>query len=241
MESEADDVRARSADRVYEEVRMMAMTYAFRPGERINEAALARRLEVSRTPLREALNRLAAEGFLTSAQNRGFVGRLLDATEIHQLYEFRCELEQVIARLACARATEAEIADLARMVAQSRHRPDERPQLQDLRDDEAFHVAIARTTRNAEFVRALESVNARIHFVRWIDMRIRAPAIEGHGAFVELLAARDADGCAEHMRRMIRRRYDEIVDVIRTGIADIYVGAPSDLSNDPVARPRRNA
>jgi hypothetical protein len=47
-------------DRVYEEVKLMAMTYRFRPGERINEVLLAEQLQVSRTPLREALNRLSS-------------------------------------------------------------------------------------------------------------------------------------------------------------------------------------
>jgi uncharacterized protein (TIGR02421 family) len=98
----------------------MAMTYQFKPGERINEVALARRLEVSRTPLREALNRLAAEGFLTMVPNRGFVGRMLDATEIYQLYEFRCEIEETIIRLACERATEEELLDLEHFVELSR-------------------------------------------------------------------------------------------------------------------------
>src|SRR5690606_8809543 len=84
---------ARSADRVYEQIKSMAITYRFRPGERINEVDLARQLNVSRTPLREALNRLATEGFLTTAPNRGFFGRPLDTKAVFDLYEFRRCLE----------------------------------------------------------------------------------------------------------------------------------------------------
>ena len=63
----------------------MAITYCLRPGERINEVELARALNVSRTPLREALNRLVMEGFLTSRLNKGFFARSLDANEVFQL------------------------------------------------------------------------------------------------------------------------------------------------------------
>ena len=66
---------SRSADSVYERVKSMAITYSIRPGERINEVELARRLNVSRTPLREALNRLVTEGFLTAQLNKGFLDR----------------------------------------------------------------------------------------------------------------------------------------------------------------------
>lgn len=85
---------ANSTNRVYGQIKLMAMTYQFRPGERINEVHLATRLNVSRTPVREALNRLSSEGFLSTLPNRGFFGRLLDVKEIYNLYESRCLLEQ---------------------------------------------------------------------------------------------------------------------------------------------------
>src|SRR5665213_3641148 len=87
------DRPARSTDRVYEQIKLMAMTYAFLPGDHINEVDLARQLNVSRTPVREALNRLSSEGFTSMLPNRGFFGRLLDPTEIFNLFEYRCALE----------------------------------------------------------------------------------------------------------------------------------------------------
>ena len=58
---------ADSAAQIYERLKSMAMTFAIRPGERVNEVELSKALNVSRTPLREALNRLMVEGFLTRA------------------------------------------------------------------------------------------------------------------------------------------------------------------------------
>jgi len=83
---------------LYGAVKAMAVRFDFKPGERINEVELARRLNVSRTPLREVLNQLMVEGFLTRSVNRGFIARLLDAKQIHSLYEYRAVLEAGIVR-----------------------------------------------------------------------------------------------------------------------------------------------
>ena len=77
----------RSADRLHERLKAMVAAYHLRPGERINEVELARRFGVSRTPLREALNRLASEGFLLATANRGYHVRPLDAAQVLRLYE----------------------------------------------------------------------------------------------------------------------------------------------------------
>ncbi|MGZ8229803.1 MAG: GntR family transcriptional regulator, partial [Burkholderiales bacterium] len=91
---------ADSAAQIYEHVKTMAMTFEIRPGERVNEVEIARSLNVSRTPLREALNRLLMEGFLTRAPNRGFIGRPLDAKQVFDLYELRRALEGSIVAIA---------------------------------------------------------------------------------------------------------------------------------------------
>ena len=218
----------RSADRVYDQLKLMAVTYQFRPGERINEVDLSRQLSISRTPVREALNRLAAEGFLTSVTNRGFFGRKLDAKEILDLYEHRCLLEQAIVRLACERASDDELEELVRFVEGSQADPAQQP-LEVLRDDEEFHLRIARLTRNAELVRSLSAINSRIHFVRWIDLRTRARSKDAHLRLAHLLRQRDQERAAEQVGGMIRRRYEQIVEVIRAGIAEIYLAPETEL------------
>jgi DNA-binding GntR family transcriptional regulator len=69
-------------ERIHRELRGMAVSYQFLPGERLNEAILAKDLGVSRTPLREALNRLTAEGFFTFSANQGFFRKPLEVKEI---------------------------------------------------------------------------------------------------------------------------------------------------------------
>src|ERR1700752_1900901 len=86
-------------DRVYEHLKAMAVSYEFKPGERLTEGELARHLGLSRTPLREALNRLNTEGFLRFTPGKGFFCRELDAHEIFDLYELRKSIEVASVRL----------------------------------------------------------------------------------------------------------------------------------------------
>jgi DNA-binding GntR family transcriptional regulator len=214
----------RSADRVHEQVKAMAVTFHLRPSERINEVELARQLGVSRTPLREALNRLAAEGFLIATANRGYTVRPLDPRRVLTLYEYRALLETGALRLACERASDEALADLAAFAARSRDEPDDDAQaLRLLSLDEQFHESLARLSDNEEILRSLRSLNERVRFIRWIDMRNRRGTTQDeHLRIVAHLRRRDADAAAALMQTHIARRLDQISEMIRAGFAEIY-------------------
>src|SRR5690606_31139082 len=86
---------ADSVNRVYAAIRRMAVNFEFRPEQRINEVELAAALNVSRTPVREALNRLVIEGLITLVPNKGFYCRPFDAEQIMSLFEVRTALERL--------------------------------------------------------------------------------------------------------------------------------------------------
>jgi DNA-binding GntR family transcriptional regulator len=222
--STRSDGAASSVDRVYDRVKSMAMTYQIRPGDRVNEVYFCRKLNVSRTPLREALNRLVTEGFLRVSPNRGFFARPLDAKEVFDLYELRSVLETSAIRLACERAQELEIAGLEKFVVSSRDEPDDQRAMKLLRLDEMFHERIAELSRNQEILRSLKTINGKIHFVRWIDMQGRRNVTQGeHLKIVQALKKRNAKLAGELMTAHISRRLDQIVEVIKTGFAEIYM------------------
>ncbi|MCW5752121.1 MAG: GntR family transcriptional regulator [Alphaproteobacteria bacterium] len=214
------------ADWAYEQLKAMAVTYQLRPGERLAELEIAKRLNVSRTPIREAMNRLVSEGFLVLGPNRSFQCRPLDAKEIFDLYEVRRSLEAASARLAVERASDEELEDLALFLKGSRSAPADTSVMELVRLDEEFHERIARLSRNAEYLRILQNINARIRFCRWIDMENdrRSNTQSEHASVLAALQARDADRCAEVMNSHIARRLDQIVEVIREGFARIYMG-----------------
>jgi DNA-binding GntR family transcriptional regulator len=82
-----------AAERVYEQVKAMAISFELPPGGRVNELAIAKKMGVSRTPLREALNRLTGDGFLTLSPKQGFFRKPLSVREISDLYELREQIE----------------------------------------------------------------------------------------------------------------------------------------------------
>jgi DNA-binding GntR family transcriptional regulator len=215
-----------SAARAYDKVRQMAIEFKLRPGERINEKELAKSLNVSRTPLRAALNRLASEGFLRSVFNRGFYCRSLEIQEVFDLYELRCETEISALRLACQRATDDQIAEFERLVETRFSKFEGMKTVDIVRVDEEFHEGLAGLSGNAEIVHLIQSINARIRFVRWVDMERRVAGFDNdHNEVVAALRARDAATGEKILRRHISRRVDQIVDVIKAGVAHIYVGA----------------
>jgi len=224
----------RSVDRVYEVVKSMAITYSIRPGERINEVDLAKQLNVSRTPLREALNRLVTEGFLTTRFNKGFFARRLDPNEVFNLYEFRSVAEAGATAIACERATDDELRAIEHFVLASKDTKADVLATNLLKLDEQFHERLASATHNDEFVRTIQGINARVHFVRWIDMQNRRVHTQDeHLQIVRALQKRDCDRAVRLMRQHISRRLDQIVDVIRTGYAEIYMrdGSPDRLAS----------
>ncbi len=216
---------ADSAEQIYERVKSMAMTFEIRPGERVNEVEIAKSLNVSRTPLREALNRLMVEGFLTREPNRGFIGRPLDAKQVFDLYELRRALETSIVAIACERASDEDLAGLERFVKASKDRPEDANAASLLALDEQFHERVAALTRNGEMVRALKSINARIHYFRWINMKNgrRRHTQQEHLKIVRAMKARDARAAQELVQGHIASRLDHIVAVIRMGFAEIYM------------------
>jgi DNA-binding GntR family transcriptional regulator len=216
----------RSSDRIYEQLKAMAGTYRLPPEQRINEVELARQLGVSRTPLREALGRLASEGFLEATMNKGYHVRPLDPTRVLSLYEFRATVEVGCLQLACERASDKALKDLKAFAVRSRDEPSDDVQAVRLLSlDEEFHEHLAILSGNDEFVRAIRLINERIRFVRWIDMQNRrAGTQEEHLAIVNHLLARDGAGAAALMCGHIHRRLDQITEVIRAGYAEIYTG-----------------
>lgn len=225
-------------DRLYEQLKAMSVSYEFKPGERLNEGELAKRLGVSRTPLREALNRLNTEGFLRFTPGRGFFCRELDAHEIFDLYELRKSIEVASVRLALKRAKDEDIDALLAFLDATGPDPGERSSVELVALDETFHERLMAMSDNAEMLRVLRNVNARIRFVRWIDMdRINRTNTQAeHRAVVVALKARDEATCTSVLEKHIDRRLDTITAAIKEGYAQIYMSSARSQARDSQSR-----
>jgi DNA-binding GntR family transcriptional regulator len=221
---------ADSADRAYAAIRQWIIEFKLKPEERINELQFAQALALSRTPVREALNRLASEGFLVFSPNRGFFCRSLDIADLVAVYELRSILERGGFELACRRASNAGIAALARFWADALRRyargdPDEMLGL-----DEAFHRQLAELSGNHEIVRQVTAIDARIRFVRRIGIEHgprHARMIGEHTRLVAALKARNAPRGMRILVQHISLSVEEAQKVLKEVLFRLYVSEPT--------------
>ena len=114
--TETSRTRTSGAHFVYLELKRQILDLELDPGERLYEPGLSKALNVSRTPLREAVRRLIAENLLEQQPTGGVVVPTLDEREVGELYDVRASLEGLMAAEACRRATEADLAGLDDLV-----------------------------------------------------------------------------------------------------------------------------
>lgn len=182
----------------------------FKPGERLSEVELARRLGISRGPLREALGRL--EGRLVTRTPRiGFSVITLTRRDLDELLALREALEGMTARLAATRITAAQLRGLEGLMARhdaapSTHAEDRyiaRPL------DDEFHERIARASGNARIEAILfQSLYFQLQLYRFRGSARpggAATALAEHRRILEALAARDPDAAEAAMRDHLRR------------------------------------
>lgn len=196
------DTSPNRAAEVYEELRRAIVEGRIRPNERLIELELARALKVSRTPVRESILQLVADGLVVS-RRRGWVVREHSLDEIREIYEVRAALEGFAAHLVAVRATDEQLDEIARIHEQYVAALDQTSRGHLIEHNDAFHdavIAAAGNTRLAEQIKR----NSQFYFVHriggfWSDEEVRA-SIAGHQALVDALLARRADS-AERVAR----------------------------------------
>jgi DNA-binding GntR family transcriptional regulator len=212
----------------------MAIRYAFRPGEKLNEIELAKRFGVSRTPLREALGRLHTEGFLRFTAGEGFYSRDLDPKEIFDLYEMRKVIELNGLRLAVNRARDTEIKALEKFLNDTTPKSGARTARELVRRDDTFHERLMEMNGNRELLRVLRNVNERIQFVKWIAMESsQHPQFqEEHHTILKALHSRDEQTAVNTLEKHISHCSEAILGSIEKGIVHIYMGGAKNRSDD---------
>ncbi|HQT43849.1 MAG TPA: GntR family transcriptional regulator [Halothiobacillus sp.] len=156
------------AERVYAELKRALFAFELLPGERFSENTIAERTGASRTPVREALTRLAREGFLTVQNRSGWRVNDLDFSIFDQLYEVRTIVELASIDRLTAQTEPAGIAELITLwQVNEAERLTDGPAV--FVQDEQFHSRLVAGTGNAELQRIHTSVTERIRIVRQLD------------------------------------------------------------------------
>ncbi|WP_182111247.1 MULTISPECIES: GntR family transcriptional regulator [unclassified Actinotalea] len=202
---------ARVADTVYATLRGAILEGGLAPGSRLSVPQLAQQLAVSRSPVREAVQRLVQDGLATEEPHRGAVVAVLDPSELLPLYEVREVLEGLSARLAAERGTPEEIETLRE--AYDRHAEalaggasDQHVPL-----DLAFHAALRAAAHNSELHTSLDRVQGKIAVAmlggdpaNWSHQ-----AIKEHHAILQAVVDRRPDEAEQAARaHIVRIRHD---------------------------------
>jgi len=185
------------ADRAYLAIRDRIVSLELAPGALIDERALVDGLGMSRTPVREALMRLAQERLVEVYPRRGMFVTGVDVRELARLSEVRAVLEPEAARLAAERATDAERAGLSALV-------DEIAAADDLMGlDERIHRAVYRAAHNDLLEATLEQyyvLALRIWSIAGERAHELEEAVDAHRALLEAVVGGDGERAAETMR-----------------------------------------
>lgn len=188
--------RVNVSEAVAASVRAMIVDGRLAPGERINEVRLSEALGVSRTPLREALSRLAAEGALSSTPAIGYSVRPLTVEEFEQLYEIRPLLDPEALRLAGLPSP----ARLARLEALNRRFAAARDAETAITLDDEWHLQLIEACPNRVLIEMIQSIILRTRRYEVALLREqpnRAQATEDHDRILDALRAGDLpQGCA---------------------------------------------
>jgi len=202
--------------RAYELIREKITSLELSPGSPVDEGKLADELEMGSVPVREALNLLAHDHLVTTADKGLFVSKV-EIPDLQQISEIRILLEPYCAQEAAVRATGDDIVVLeALSQEQSQISPDQHKQLFDL--DHKFHQAIAEAARNKYLAEILENFyghSKRAWFLVLPHLDFLSTAVESHLEMVQAIKAQDAERAAKMMRDHVQGFYEKVFEILK--------------------------
>lgn len=194
-----DDMQSTLTEKAYRALEEMIVTLKLAPGSVVSEAALSQLLGIGRTPIREALHRLAHEHLVTILPRRGIIVSEVNIMTQLRLLEVRREVERLMARAASKRATPAERDAFRRIEEGMQRAASGNDDIAFMRLDQAFNQLLTQAARNdfaAGAISLMQSLSRRfwyIHYRKVADMPLAARL---HGAVALAIAEGDAERAA---------------------------------------------
>ncbi|MGO1602811.1 MULTISPECIES: GntR family transcriptional regulator [unclassified Halomonas] len=182
----------------------------FQPGQRLPERTLAVELQVSRTPLREALKILAAEGLVVISPNRGAVVAEVSPADMKEKAYVLSVLEQAAAELTCANASDSDIAELQALHYEMKASFLRRDRQNYFRLNQDIHNRIVALSGNATLIDMHANLSRQLYRVRYLSNQKTekwATAMEEHEAIMAALEARDGERVGEELRNHLGKTW----------------------------------
>jgi len=205
-------------DVVFRTLRDAILTGAIKPGERLMEIQLSKKLGVSRTPVREAIRMLELEGLVTMTPRKGATVAGISEKGLRDVLEVRRALEELSVVLACERMT----WEVFEQLRQSNLRFAKAAEGEDItliaKSDEEFHDIIYRSTDNDKLIHLLGQLREQMYRYRVEHIKIkerRSVLIHEHQEIIDALRERDSTLAAQVMRRHINNQEIQVTRKIK--------------------------
>ena len=216
--------RERASDAIYKILLDCISTRVFQPGERLDMKDLARKFDVSPTPIKDALNRLTAQGFIEIRPRKGTYVADLSMEDVVETFEIREALECLAAEKLVDRVTQDGVEKFRQLIAElEKAVKDERDRFVHEQKNEAFHNLIVDLAGNKKLKEMYRGLKAHIKMVRvhylsrnnWVD-RIEGEERAEHRRIFKAIEARDGAQLVQALRQHIRRASECLVEDLRS-------------------------
>jgi DNA-binding GntR family transcriptional regulator len=214
-----------SADSLIRLLENDILNRVLKPGDRLDEQSLARRFDVSRTPVREALRHLASSGLIDIRKNQGATVKRLTTGELIEMFQVMAEYEGLSARLAARRMMTAEIAELRRWNEECRVLADKEDHDDFYAANNMFHDVIFRGSRNEFLQEESRKLGNRLHAYRrhiTTQPRRMQKSVFEHGRITDAIVAGDEETAHNLMRQH--------VDLLAGTAADVLLALESETT-----------
>jgi len=206
--------RAALHNQVTHRLRQMLVENQIAPGAKLNERTLCETLNISRTPLREAIKALAAEGLVALLPNRGAVAVALSEDDVRNTFEVMAGLESQSGMLAAQRITDAELNEIKALNLEMMAAHVRRDLSTYYRINAVIHRAINAAAKNPVLSATYEQVNARLQALRFRSNQDEDKwnnAMAEHTQMIEALQARDASALRDVLLKHLENKRDVVL------------------------------
>ncbi|MFK5997423.1 MAG: GntR family transcriptional regulator [Rhodobacterales bacterium] len=208
----------RRADRIADELEEMVFSHQFSDGDRLNEIKLAKKFDVSRTPIREAIQRLVFSGLAEQIPRRGVFVRQPGPVELMEMFEVMAELEAVCARLAAMRISDQALVDLGDANRKCQLAVDQKDANAYYLVNERFHNIIYQQSGNRFLASETALLHKRLRPFRRQQLKLRgrmAQSLTEHEAIVAALEKGDPEASANALRDHIAIQGEKFHSLMR--------------------------
>jgi len=215
----------------YKHVKEYILDGHLKEGDRLTEDFISKQLGISKSPVREALNRLESEGLIQIEPRRGAYIRSFSTKEVADLYDLREALE--VHAIETARFSDSLIAELRDSVRRMQAHRAANGRLRYIEEDTRFHALICAATGNGRLSQALEALQNQLRLLRLRTYDLSSSdAVQAHTRIVEALAESNSEEARQLMQQHIRHTCRKLLGHMSRGADNSPVSVRASLQSE---------